>query len=80
MNETLSIKFVINEIKLSAKQIFPKHGYITFEVKQSPDTRMTYFMSKIHNDFAFIQKEIVPEYLIEIEKEISSQLRNFLNI
>lgn len=32
MNETLSIKFVINEIKLSAKQIFPKHGYITFEV------------------------------------------------
>ena len=67
----------INNLEFHIKRIFPKHGYVSYEVQTTKGCKDHFFMILTdYSNFRIIQKTKVSEVVLSMENILSEVLHN----
>jgi hypothetical protein len=67
----------INDLEFRVQRIFPKHGYVSYEIQAVKGAKDNFFMILTdYSNFRIIQKTIISEEILRIEHILSHALLN----
>lgn len=67
----------INGWEFRVKRIFPKHGYISYEIKTTTGNKDHFFMIMVdYANFRIIQKTKISDEILSMEDHLSFALNN----
>jgi hypothetical protein len=67
----------INDYKFLIRRIYPKHGYLSYEITTLNNNKDHFYMIRTdYSNFRIIQKSKIDEEIIRIETELSLALNN----
>jgi hypothetical protein len=67
----------INGWEFQVKRIFPKHGYLSYEIKSTTGGKDHFLMIMVeYNNFRIIQKTKISDEILSMEHHLSFALNN----